>query len=62
MPQCVVTTTERPVYNVGAGYGFSITTIQGIPLLSCVYRTEDESNSAEQIIRHALAPAVAVSR
>jgi hypothetical protein len=31
MPQCVVTTTERAVYNAGAGYGFSITTIQGIP-------------------------------
>jgi len=57
-----VTETEPKPYGVSQnkGYGFSILTIQGMPLLEVTYKTKSEAQEAEEAIRQALGKAMQI--
>jgi hypothetical protein len=59
-----VGTTQHTIYSPSMrhGYGFSITTARGAPLLTVVYSTEPEAKRAEELIRNAIENAVDISR
>jgi hypothetical protein len=61
--QWKVSVTQRTMFGPGGrhGFGFSVTTFRGAPLLTVTYATEAEASDAEIAFRSALSKAIDVT-